>query len=90
MVIYSSIIVFAAVICWRVFGKPLSHQQSLALAIITIGLAITAFDGAETQAPAPARCVPWPTLFLFRQLPPRLVLLASEQCQGAFTPRALD
>eukprot|EP00946_MAST-07B_sp_MAST-7B-sp1_P004009 g4009.t1 len=50
MVIYSSIIVFAAVIRWRVFGKPLSHQQSLALAIITIGLAITAFDGAETQS----------------------------------------
>jgi drug/metabolite transporter (DMT)-like permease len=48
MVIYSSIIVFAAVIRWRVFGKPLSTQQSLALAIITIGLVITAFDGAET------------------------------------------
>lgn len=50
MVIYSSIIVFAAGIRWRVFGKPLSHQQSLALAIITVGLAITAFDGAETQS----------------------------------------
>ena len=49
MVIYSSIIVFAAVIRWRVFGKPLQRQQSLALAIITVGLVVTAFDGAETH-----------------------------------------
>ena len=49
MVIYSSIIIFAAIIRWRLFGKWITRQQSLSLAIITVGLALTAFDGAEAN-----------------------------------------
>ena len=48
MIIYSSIIVFSALLRWKVYGMGISKRQTQALIVITIGLLITAFDGSET------------------------------------------
>jgi hypothetical protein len=48
MIIYSSIIVFSALLRWKVYGMGITRQQTQALIVITLGLLITAFDGADT------------------------------------------
>lgn len=48
MLIYSSIIVFSALLRWKIYNMGITRQQVKALAVITLGLLITAFDGAET------------------------------------------
>jgi drug/metabolite transporter (DMT)-like permease len=52
MIIYSSIIVFSALLRWKIYNMGITRQQVKALFGITVGLLVTAIDGAETPTTA--------------------------------------